>query len=168
MANMRMLTLLATTAALAIAVGGSASAQSVVDESVESAPGADPVDGGVTVDEGVVDESVVDEGVVDGEVVDGGVVIDDGGIIPVEVVADDKVDGEIVLADVDLGVPVEPSPDQLENPDVIFYTMAGGGAENFDSGAAAAELAVEQAADQALEKIGAPAPAPTSLAPSKD
>ena len=86
-----------------------------------------------------VDEAV-DEGVVDEGVVDD-VVVDDG------VVEDD------VVVD-------------LENPDVIFYTT-GGGAEDFGAADQAAELAVEQAADRALERIDIPAVAPTGIAPTK-
>ena len=145
MRKMRVLTLLATTAALSIAVGGSASAQAVVDESVETLP----------VDDGVVGDPVVEVGVVE-EVV----VIDDG-VIPDEVVVVDKVvDEEVALAggrDLD-GVisPEERNLDGVENPDVIFQTM-GGGAGDFGGGAA--DKAAEQAADRALERIDAAAPA---------
>ena len=138
---MRILTLLATSAALTIAVGGSASAQAIVDEVV------------TTPDEVVV---VIDDGVtIPDEVV---VVIDDG-VIPDEVVVEDKVlVEEVALGGRDLdGViaPDERNLDGVENPDVIFYTMGGG--EDFGGGAA--DKAAEQAADRALERIDAAAPA---------
>ena len=141
MRKMRILTLLATSAALAIAVGGSASAQAIVDEGV------------TTPDEVVV---VIDDGVT---IPDEVVVVDDG-VIPDEVVVEDKV----LVEEVALGggrdldgviAPEERNLDGDENPDVIFYTMGGG--EDFGGGAA--DKAAEQATDRALERIDAAAPA---------
>ncbi len=164
---MRILTLLATSAGLAMAVGASASAQAIGDESVETVPAEDSAVNDVVVDDAVVDEGVVDEGVVDEGVVDGGIVIDDGSTIEEEAVVEDKVLNEEVAigdsGDLDTVVsPADGSSTELDNQDVIFYTMSGGDAEDFGGGAAdeAADLAVEQAADRALERIGIAAPAP--------
>ena len=152
MKKMRILTLLATSAALAIAVGGSASAQAVGDVGVETLP---------------VDDSAVGDAVVDVDVVKEDVVIDDGGVIPDEVVVvdDGVIPDEVVVEEVALGgardldgviSPEERNLDGVENPDVIFQTM-GGGAGDFGGGAA--DKAAEQAADRALERIDAAAPA---------
>ena len=89
MKKMRILTLLATSAALAIAVGGSASAQAVGDVGVETLP---------------VDDSAVGDAVVDVDVVKEDVVIDDGGVIPDEVVVvdDGVIPDEVVVEEVAL------------------------------------------------------------------
>ena len=139
MKKMRILTLLATSAALAIAVGGSASAQAVGDVGVETLP---------------VDDSAVGDAVVDGGVVKEDVVVDDG-VIPDEVVVEEVALGG--ARDLD-GVisPEERNLDGVENPDVIFYAMGGAG-EDFGGGAA--DKAAEQATDRALERIDAAAPA---------
>lgn len=162
MTNLKMFTMLATTAALALATSG-ASATSLIDENVDTSFAPDTV----------LDDTVDAEVIVKDDLLDGDVPVDDGGIVPDEVVVEDKVpDEDVVLGGRDLdGVisPEERNAGELENPDVIFYTMAGGGAEDFGSGAAeqAADLAVEQAADRALERIDVAPPAPVTMAPTK-